>query len=263
MMAPTLIRRAERTAPVVNAVKGTLLDVVTPTEGDTWGEPTGLYTSLNCIPVGNSTDICSPGTKTYSSPEIIDGFRFSVYTGFTCKSVGLDWEEINQQIQHISIVRESVPIEESFMASPAFQGATDLTPAAGATPEVGLALLEADMAANYGAGMIHMPRAIAAALLFGAKGALVLEGNKLYTAFGTPVAASGGYDVDNLGPGADTPDAGDYWMWATGLVQLARTPWIVPGPQVKTSTNDVSVLAERTYTASVDCFASAVKVTLS
>lgn len=250
-------------APAVQGVKGTLLDVATPVNGRIqWLNPTGLYTSLNCIGVGTSTDICSPGSKSFQSPSVIDGFQFSVYTGFQCKSVGLDWDEVSAAVSRVSDARESIAVEAQFMASDAFQGATDLTPAGGATPEQGLALLEADMAAKYGVGVIHMPRAVAAILLFAGKGALVLDGNKLVTALGTPVAAGGGYDLDNTGPGGDTPDAGDYWMWATGLVQLAASPWTVPGPQINKSTNDMTVLAERSYIGSVDCYASAMKVTI-
>ena len=256
-----LIYRQTLEAPEVQAVKGSLLDVLTPVDGIAWGEPEGLYTTFNCIGVGNATDICNPDPKDFDTASVVDGFRFSNYAGFTCKSVGLDWSDVERRLQSIAMARETVAVEEAFMASDAFQGATDLTPAGGAVaPKVGLALLEADLAAKYGLGVLHAPRVIASLLM---DVHLTLDGNKLVTDLGTPMGAGGGYDVANTGPGGDTPAAGEYWMWATGGVQLQRGQWLPLQRQLDRSTNDMTTLVERIYVGSVDCYASAVKVTLS
>lgn len=256
-----LIYRQTLEAPEVQAVKGTLLDVLSPVDGIAWGEPEGLYTSFNCISTGNSTDICNPTTKDFDTASVVSGFRFSNYAGFTCKAVGLNWDDVERRLQSIAMAREAVAVEEAFMASSAFQNATDLTPGSGAvSPRVGLALLEADMAGKYGMGVIHSPRAVASALM---SLHVDLQGSKLVTDLGTPMAAGGGYDVANTGPGGDTPAAGDYWMWATGGVQLQRGQWLPLRRQLDRSTNDMTTLVERIYVGSVDCYASAVKVTLS
>lgn len=273
MTAPTLIRRAERTAPVPTPMRGTLLDLVTPIEGITWGEPTGLYTSINCITTDAVTPMCPDNStsKTFQGLTIVDGFRFAVYTGVTCKSVGLNWDDIEAQVRAVQARKESQAVEKGLMDY-RFSGAApfdtlapvDLTPSGGAVkPEVGLALLEGDAAIYYsGEPTLHLPRTIAS-LLSGNRAALHWEGNVLNTALGAKVAAGAGYEVGNIGPDGSTPAEGEFWLYGSGEVQLARGPLQAVPYQVNTSTNDVVLLIERVYVASVDCYTAAVRVTIN
>jgi hypothetical protein len=118
-------------------------------------------------------------TKTFEKPNWIDGFRFAVYGGITCKGPGFDMSEAETKTVAAFLASESVGVERAMMKTrfvvngTSWPAPTDLTPAGGAvTPAQGLAMLEGDASCKYaGAPIIHMARGVAS-LLAGQQGSI-------------------------------------------------------------------------------------------
>lgn len=258
------------TTPVVQKIKGTLLDVATVTEGLRWMETENLSVSLNCITT-NSQAVwpCPDGvppTKTFdNSPAWIDGFRFQVYAGVKCKTIGFDPEGALEEATQVFLNKESVAVEAALMEqrfvalADHWPAPTDITPAAGAVkPAVGLALLEQHAGVNYaGVPTIHATRAVGA-LLNDAAG-VEYSGNMLVSPQGSKVASGAGYGIANQSPAGAAAPAGESWVYATGEVSVARGE-IIPKWELDRSSNEVTLLIERPYIAVVDCYAAAVRV---
>lgn len=219
---------------------------------------TATYPSLNTAVV--------TVTKTFDTADWIDGFRFSVYAGVICKSVGFDRARGNSELERVFTAKESVAVARALMvnrfvaSSGNWAAPTDLTPAAGAVdPSVGLAILEGNAASNYaGNPTIHTPRTIATLLT--KTGMIGFKGNILYSQMGSKVAADGGYESPNTGPTGAAPSAGEQWIYGTGEVALGRTAPVFQEWSLNQTTNEVSILRERMYVAAVDCYAAAVRV---
>jgi len=196
--------------------------------------------------------------KTFEHPQWLDGVRFAVYAGVECKPFGLP--EL-AKAQAVFEARESFGVERALMET-LFQGATDLTPAAGAvTPEVGLAILEGHAATEYaGVPTIHAPRSIGSILM--TRTAAHAEAGKFYSEQGSKLASGGGYNATNLSPAGAAPAAGSLWMYATGEVAVARGK-VIAKEALDQSNNEDFVLVERPYVAALDCYRSAVRVTVS
>jgi hypothetical protein len=204
-------------------------------------------------------------TKTFNNPAWQDGFRFQVYAGVGCESIGFDREDALAQATRVFLAKESVAVEQALMAQRFIASAsnwaapTDVTPAAGAvSPKVGLALLEQAAGVTYaGAPTIHATRTIGALLVD--TGGLTMEGNVLRSPLGSKVAAGAGYGIANQSPAGAAAPTGESWMYATGEVSVARGE-LITAWELDRSNNEVSVLIERPYIAMVDCFAAAVRV---
>jgi hypothetical protein len=216
------------------------------------------------VPPASNTAIVSV-TKTFEKPVWVDGFRFAVYGGITCKGPGFDMTEAQNKTKAAFLASESVGVERAlmktrFVASGSWSAPTDLTPAGGAvTPAGGLAILEGDAACMYaGVPIIHAPRTVAS-LLAGQQGSIHAAGSTLVTELGSKVAAGGGYGCPNQGPTGAAPASGEMWMYASGAVAVARGE-LLSGADIDRAKNDVVVLVERAYVAAVDCYASAVRV---
>lgn len=267
-----LVRSPERKAPVTEKIAGTLLDIVKPVDdlSREWLPPVGLYQTLNCAVTGTSTAICPapPGAKDFgqNSPSSVDGMLMALYTGFTCKLVGADFDTYMAQLKQVVENRESVAIERALQQQ-RFTGAAGSGGAAATIltgyqaticPELGMAYLEQDLADNYaGVGIIHMPRLLASQM---AGDTLKLDGKILRTRLGTPVAAGGGYMPTNSPDGSVTA-AGSFWMYATGEIAVTRGKLIERTDQDRIN-NDGVILLERLYEVVVDCHVSAMKVSL-
>jgi hypothetical protein len=139
-------------------------------------------------------------------------------------------------------------------------GAGDVTPSGTAVGVIeGLALLEQFGGANYGGQRyIHADNAVVTYLI---SQALVREVNgHLETFLGSIVVSGPGYAASTP-PSA--PAAGAHWMYATGQVNIWEqdvevTDTILHSPY----NNEYSVLAERMYVPTYECFAAAVEVLL-
>lgn len=210
-------------------------------------------------PPTENTAVEAPA-KTFSPPEWLDGIRFAVYAGVSCKPYGYTSEQGLANAQRVFEAKESIGVEKALMET-LLQGATDLTPAAGAvTPEVGLAILEGNAATTYaGVPTIHVPRSIGSILM--TRTAIEAQAGKFYSMQGSKVASGGGYEATNLSPVGAAPAAGELWLYATGEVAVARGT-VVAKDALNQTTNEDRVLVERPYVAAIDCYKAAVRVTV-
>lgn len=264
--------------PTVTKRRGSLLDTVDVSGTGFQGQDgRDLWDSYNCMKFLSAAAFCAPNSKNFDQTAgWIDGFRFAVYGGVTCRAIGLDQDRMLTEVERAFTMGESTAVEEALMKerfrqSAVFEGGlagdrwaapTDITPVAGAVkPAVGISMLEGHAARNYvGAPTLHVPITIAS-LILGVDGA-VFEGDVLQTKFGSKVVAGAGYDYPNLGPTGAAAAVGEKWLYATGAVAVAHSEPIIRQVMAHT-TNDVFVLAERGYIAAVDCYAAAIRVQVS
>jgi hypothetical protein len=269
-MAPVLTQNSV-VAPTVEAFKGTLLDAATVTDGIEWLSPEALFETYNCMKFEGAVEFCAPNNKDFDQEAgWNDGFLFGAYGGVSCRSVGLDRDEMERKVSEVFQRGESTAVERAFMqtrfvvSNPAgsWPAPTDLTPAGGPVkPEVGLAILEGYAGSVYvGAPTIHIPRSIGSILI--SRQTAEMDGNVMRTHMGSKIAAGAGYDYPNTGPTGAEAAAGEKWLYATGEVVIRRGNAIVRQAMSHTD-NEVYVLAERAYVGAADCFAAAVRVTLT
>lgn len=228
---------------------------------------TPAFSAGNAAPPTGNTAVV-PVTKTFNSPSWQDAIRFAAYTGVKCKAVGFDQERAASELDRVFRNKESIAVAKALMTVRFIAGtwaaATDLTPAAGAVdPSVGLALLEGHAANNYaGSPTIHAPRTIGSLLT--KTGMISLEGSRLVSNLGSKVAADAGYEFPNNGPAGTAPGVGELWMFASGEVTVAGGEPIRKNAGVNLNevgdSNNVLLLQERPYIATVDCYTAAVRV---
>lgn len=271
-------------APTTTAIKGTLLDIVTPGSAYGWGDGTALFESFNCgVEFGTSVDRCAVVNKDLDQAgSWQSGSLFHGYGGLRCKLIGVDdiAAHLKSEAAKVFDRREHFVVEQGLMANrfiegptlgptgpiglqddPLWAAPTDITPGGSAVaPAVAVGLLEAHAAQVYaGAPTLHLPRSLVPILL--GKGVLEFNGSSLVTALGSKVAAGGGYDLDNAGPDGTPAAVGERWLYATGEVSVDRSEFILR-EAYDLPNNDVYVLAERGYLVAVDCYAAAIASTL-
>lgn len=278
-MTAVVVRSKWTDTPPVTPHVSTLLDHATIVEGLDYVDDRGMVDSFNCLDMAVPTAFCPdvPTEKDFEAPAWIDGIRFAVYGGVSCKPFGFSEERGLAKINEAFRLKESIGVERALMQTRFIAGPDDdpgvgvdlrwpapedLTPAGGpVSPEVGLALLEGRARSLYaGVPTLHLPGTIAS--LLAAQDRIVIEAGKAYTKLGSKVAIGGGYEDPNNGPDGLAPTAGALWVYATGEVFLARTPQ-VSVKTMDTTNNDIYALAERAYVAAIDCFAAAVEVTVA
>jgi hypothetical protein len=267
-MAPVLTQNYV-VAPPVEALKGTLLDAASVSDGLEWLHEDSVFETYNCMKFESAADFCTPTAKTFDQEAgWEDGFKFAVYGGVKCRAVGLDQNNMLRQVESVFQRGESTAVERALMetrfvaAATRWAAPTDVTPAGGAvSPEVGVGILEGYAGSVYvGAPTIHVPRSIASLLI--GRQAAEFEGSEFRTQLGSKIAAGVGYDFPNTGPTGAAAAAGEKWLYATGGVAVRRGSSIVRQVMAHND-NEVYVLAERGYVVAVDCFAAAVRVTLA
>lgn len=278
-MTAQIVRSKWLDTPALTPLVSTLLDHASIVEGLDYVDDRGMVDSFNCLDTVVPTTFCpdAPEEKDFEAPHWIDGIRFAVYGGISCKPFGFSEERGLAKITEVFKAKESVGVERALMESRFIDGpdddpgagvdlrwpaATDLTPGAGAVaPEVGLAILEGHAGSIYaGVPTIHAPRTIGS--LLASDDAIVVTAGKAYSKLGSKVAIGSGYEYPNNGPTGAAPAAGTLWMYATGEVFLARSPQVAV-KTMDTVNNDIYALAERAYVAAIDCYAAAVRVTVA
>lgn len=259
-------------APEVTAVQGTLLDTATVIDGISWLDGSDLWQTYNTLSFGQAALFCAPNDKDFDgSADWVSGFRFAVYGGITCKSVGLDMADQEAQVRSAFERGESIAVERALMAT-RFQEAdgendgrweaADTIAGADLKPALGVALLEQEYSVrNPGISpTIHMPRSVAS-LLLGVDGA-AMNDSVIETKLGSKVVAGMGYSSPNLGPnGSPSANLLTQWIYATGPVVVARGP-VEVRQSFNQDNNDVVVMAERAYVVAVEEPVLAIQVRL-
>lgn len=205
-----------------------------------------------------------------STPDVIVGTPFVVYSELTCGTVGLGPERARTFLIERLKAGEQAVVEnvfslQAFGQSPGLSNNVDVVTVPpepnGVTDSIGV--LEASFYAAYGLqGTIHVPFRLAQRLYQG--GGLRWDGRLWRTAAGSLVSF-GNYAGND--PAGAAPGAGLLWIYMTGQVTIWRTPdgeiFIPPyETSVNRATNQVSMVAEREYVITVDCAVHATAATI-
>lgn len=222
--------------------------------GAIWPYPPGLPSTWSP---------CSTGT--FRTKDEGDGWdlpvfeSFTAYLAITCSSITakadgfMDRARIAMQAKESFAVAKELALAPSNAMNPHLTDANlvILAPAA-VTPDVGLSYLEDAIGATGIQGMIHLTPATASSLNGSGGFGLEAVGGKLRTtANQTPVAVDGGYIGAN--PSLHAPAAaGQAWAFATGPVQIRRSPDIEMiadniTQSMDRTDNTVTYRAERDY----------------
>lgn len=252
-------------APLPQPRRYTLLDAaqtIDPAE-DRW--LAGAW--ISSYPAGepHTFDPCSSGTSRVKDIDArVDrpmAGAFTVYVGGSCtgSSIGPRVDEYRRRLLAGFMAVESTAVERTLATGDhhggslgAYLGDTNMERLAAGTvtPTEGLALLEDEIAAAGGNGLIHVPPATATYWI----GQTLISPdrqNQLRTGLGTLVAVGAGYrdvrpdDYQGLVDGQE-------WAFATGPVGYIRDPQpeIIPGGMreaLDRSSNEATFIAERSY----------------
>lgn len=200
----------------------------------------------------------------------VTGGPFIVYSAVRCDTVGLvNWgqDRVQQFLYQQLVAGEQATVEQIFST-----GANGQAPSLGGNPaavNLGTAIgpvqavgkLESWLYARYGpTGVIHAPMLAAPYFL----GAYVIEKDPRgvwRTDAGTAVSFG---NYAGTGP---TGQAGGNWFYITGQVAIWRTPdndlFVPPmGQVINQATNVLTMVMEREYVLTFDCYIAAIQVTL-
>lgn len=233
--------------------KGSILSIATLVDGLPW-DGAGMIDSFNCIGIDVDAVNCAGFkglTKRFDGPSFSNGSMFNIQSGTRCKGFGYEADDpaIRAAFDAMEPEGVSIGLHDTILVN-----GTDLTPAAG-TVTVGQALgiLEGvGYGAYAGQPVLHMGPGMVSQLA--ALQALVSAGDHIETHLGTPVAVASGLETKTAGK-LDP----DQWAYVTGAVVLARSE-VVDQWALDQTTNDMTRLFERLYTAAVDCLVAKVKV---
>lgn len=205
----------------------------------------------------------------------VSGAPFIVYSAIECSPVGLaNWGEdyVKKQLYDRLVAGEQATVENVFSQSlvgqfPGLAGNPDVVNLGNASSLTqGVGMLESWLYARYGLiGVIHAPMYAAPFFL----NAYLIErdrpGTTWYTSALTEVSIG---NYANLGPSGQVPASGDVWLYITGQVAIYRTPdsqVLLPRPigqLLNQTTNVMTLVMEREYVLTFDCYVAAVQVQL-
>lgn len=201
-------------------------------------------------------DEYTPDVVLRDGEDTLEGVPFVVVGSYTCKAASRAMDEAEERARLHLAAGEERAVEYAIATGtqgnlPSLQGATDLTPTAGTAVSAtdGVGLLEAALAKDYASvATIHAPRLLGTAL--SAAKIASRHGQRLETLIGNYVVAGGGYDLANVGPDGEAPAAGSAWLYGTGRPTIRRGEVFVQPDEnkyLKRDTNDVAIMAQRTY----------------
>ena len=199
--------------------------------------------------------------------DVVEALPFTVFGSYRCKTFSKPLGDAQARALNHLIGWEERMVERAVMHgdlgnSPSFQSATNLTGAGAVPPDVALNRLEEWLGTSIpGVGVLHVPRSLAGTV--GGGDWVSRQGPHLETVSGTQVAVGAGYDLDHVGPSGATPADGERWVFATSKPVIRRGEvYFTPqeSNRVDTVSNDVSVLAHRTYVVGWDCAVAAALV---
>jgi hypothetical protein len=243
------------TFPTPPAMGGGIIYVPDTCEDDVF-----IY-AMNCPPVS--------GSKTFSGNESpVSGMPFSVYTSYTCGSIGYSFAEIEAKVRLRMQLREQRAVERRvWQGSPLggtggiaglFQSAVTVGPASCITDAT--AILEQTLADNGVVGGIIHARPYMSAHMANAH-LLEKQGRQLTTKIGTPVCFGQGYN--GTGPAGQAVAATTEYMYATGRVMIWGTEAEDPpiGETMDRALNQIYTVAEKIYAVAIECGVWAIQVT--
>lgn len=249
-------------------VAGPILDL--PAHASTGGLQ---YESAICEQINGYEIACADmADKEFGGgPELITGTPFAVQAGLECGTVGMDAGRARTMVLQRLLAGEQARVEDIFSQGTFGQSPSLANNAAAVTLTAVTGLVEAIGAlenflyatSEFGSlGVVHVPLRYAAQVI--ADAMLHLDGDIWRTALGTAVSFGNYAGLDALG--AD-PAAGHTNLYITGPVGIwrARDEDIFVSPYegaVNTTTNQVTMLAEREYVLTFDCHVAAVDVAL-
>lgn len=229
---------------------------------DTCTDDVFLY-AINCPAVS--------GDKTFSGvEEAVSGGPFGVITSYTCGSLGYTIEEIEQRIRTRMSLREQRAVErrvwQGFNNSNAqgamtglFRNATALT--AASCPTEALAALEQALADNGVVGGIIHARPYMSSHLAQSHLLKQGQGRRITSWRDTPICFGEGYD--GTGPTGQAVTSTVEYMYASGRIAIWSSPIRIPDPRetLDRTTNQMYVIGESVYVATVECGVWSVAVT--
>lgn len=267
-------------APAVSLPRSATSPVDT---SDRWASYGITYTPETALSAGVD-DACGPAAGTYTAtmPGVVEWTSYGITVYDTCSAMrGRDYAGRARRALDAATPKA---VEAEFWDGARAQSASlpnlyltkstatvvNPTPGTAVSFARGLALLEQGLGDLGTQGMIHCRREA----LTNTAQLLRREGNLIRTMVDTIVVPGMGYS--GLGPDGDTdetPDPGQSWMYATGVVEYRQTPadlpaWISegdtpPSEVINRDTNQVTVHAWRSALASWDGYAHlAVLITL-
>jgi hypothetical protein len=216
------------------------------------------YTSEGC---GKNRVIPAEGEdKVFDELDETTSVQFGQYRGFDL-SLLLHKGEAQGLVERAFTASESYGVEKAVQSLLLNPNAVDITPTPGTavtSPRLALGLLEQYAKDNYsGRPILH-----GNSLAIGFIPELQVDGVRLSTIHGTPIANGGGYATN--GPGAAVAGDGTAWLYISGQVNIWRGQVQVNAePVYDLKSNRELGLAERRYAATVDCFVAAILVGIS
>lgn len=156
------------------------------------------------------------------------------------------------------LANESYGVERAVQELLLNPDAVDITPTPGTpvtSPRLALGLLEQYAKDHYaGRPILH-----GNSLAIGFIPELQVDGVKLSTIHGTPIANGGGYATE--GPGSADAEDGTAWLYISGQVTIWKGELrLQDQPVYDLKGNREIALAERRYAATVECFVAAILV---
>lgn len=235
-----------------------------------------LYVPDNCDTTTALIDVTCPpitGAKSFTAVETpVSGAPFAVMTSYVCTPIGFDFAEADRRVRLRLALHEQRAVEQRVWsgstgvlgAIPAlFANATTIGPAG--CPTEAIELLEGALAtAGISQGLIHARTAMTPHLSNNLLIANPGPDRVKFTPNGTRYVFGTGYT--GVGPTGQAVGADTEWMYATGRVLIWRDEdvFVPDGGQVlNKSTNQLSLVAERTYAVIIECGIWAVQVTRS
>lgn len=219
-----------------------LFSVATPADPGDHAMVGFRWESWACTMPNTIVDPCinggtAPPPKTFGGcPSDINFKPITVYLGIQRTGQSIDVGQA--QVRRVLEDSEEMAVEQHLWTLLGIE----VVEAAAMSPIGALAKVEDELAANYvGTGVIHMSRGTAIRL----SQELVRVGSRIETAIGTPVVVGAGYTAATI--------------YGTGALAVRRGEMDVMSAW-NMAINDELVLAERTYVAGWDCFATGVTV---
>jgi hypothetical protein len=250
-----IFRAIEVKRPAVDPLGSSVLDHYPAVESTSFGlrNDEGLWVSYDSIvpetPIPFADFCAGVFTPIFHNGTWITAETFAVQLGAECMNVGLDHDDMVEEVKRVFDSNAGSAVEQYLLAHRFTAG--DVVEVTGAGTPVSLqaavAFLEGYMAMHYvGKPTIHLPRMSASLLGLRVKW---IDG-KAYTPSGCRIVCGGGYDTSAEFTGA-------YPIFATGEVYTEKatdvdvSTYVIPGDGTSGMDNIFQTAAERLYRVAV------------